>query len=54
VGINALVYQLKFYPAMAEWDLSEKVPRGAQVIAVTSLAFWMIVIACGRLMAYEL
>jgi hypothetical protein len=54
LGINALVYQLKFYPAMAEWDLSESVPRGAQVVAVTSLAFWMIVIACGRLMAYEL
>jgi hypothetical protein len=54
VGINALIYQLKFYPAMAEWDLSESVPRGAQVIAAVSLAFWMIVIACGRLMAYEL
>jgi len=54
VGINALIYQLKFYPAMAEWDLSESVPRGAQAIAIVSLAFWMIVIACGRLMAYEL
>ena len=54
LGINALVYQVKFYPAMAEWDLSESVPRGAQLIAAVSLVFWMVVIACGRLMAYEL
>jgi len=54
LGANALVYQLKFYPSMAEWESSEAVPRGVQVIAVVSLAFWMVVIACGRLMAYEL
>ena len=36
------------------WDKSEAVPIGAQVIAAVSLILWMIVIACGRLMAYEL
>jgi len=45
---------LKFYPSMAGWESSETVPRGVQAIAVVSLAFWMVVIACGRLMAYEL
>ena len=54
LGINALVYQLKFYPSMAKWDLSETVPAGARAIAAVSLVFWMVVIACGRLMAYEL
>ena len=54
LGVNALVYQLKFYPSMAGWESSETVPRGVQAIAVVSLAFWMVVIACGRLMAYEL
>ena len=54
LGINALVYQVKFYPAMAEWDMSETIPAGARTTAVLSLAFWMVVIACGRLMAYEL
>ena len=54
LGINAAVYQVKFYPAMAEWDLSESVPRGAKMIAAVSLVFWMVVIACGRLMAYEI
>lgn len=54
LGVNALVYQLKFYPAMSEWDVSGAVPAGARMIAALSLVFWMSVIACGRLMAYEL
>jgi hypothetical protein len=54
LAINALVYQRKFYPAMAEWDLSDSIPAGARTTAIVSLVFWMAVIACGRLMAYEL
>ena len=54
LGVNALVYQLKFCPEMNEWDESGTVPAGARVIAALSLVFWMSVIACGRLMAYEL
>jgi len=53
LGINAALFQFKYYPNLAKWDLGT-VPRGAQAVAVVSLAFWMIVIACGRLMAYEL
>ena len=54
LGANAAVYQWKFYPNMAAWDLGEAVPAGAKVIAVLSIVLWMVVIACGRLMAYEL
>jgi hypothetical protein len=54
LGINALIYQLKYYPTMSEWDMSETVPAGARVIALVSLIFWAVVISCGRLMAYEL
>jgi hypothetical protein len=54
LGVNAAVYQFKFYPNMAAWDLGDTVPAGAKATAVISLVFWMVVIACGRLMAYEL
>jgi len=54
LGVNAVVFQFKYYPSLAEWDKVEAVPTGARVVAVVSLAFWMVVIACGRLMAYEL
>lgn len=54
LGINAAIFQFKYYPSLYLWDKSETVPAGAQAIAAVSLLFWMVVIACGRLMAYEL
>ena len=53
LGLNAALFQFRFYPHMAEWDTGN-VPLGAKVVAFVSLLFWMGVIMCGRLMAYEL
>jgi hypothetical protein len=53
-GLNALFYQIKYFPRMADWDLSEKVPTGVKVVALLSLVFWFGVIVCGRTMAYEI
>jgi hypothetical protein len=53
-AVNAGVYQWKYYPRMADWDLSDKVPTGVKVIAVLSIVFWFAVIVCGRTMAYEI
>ena len=53
-GLNALFYQIKFYPTMAEWDKSGIVPWGARVSGALSLIIWASVIALGRTMAYEL
>lgn len=53
-GINAAWYQYKYYPRMAEWDTAEEVPAGPRIVAALSLAFWIGIIACGRLTAYEL
>ena len=54
LGANALVFQNRFYPGMGEWDESKTVPSGARVVAAFSLVLWVVVIACGRLMAYEI
>lgn len=53
-GLNALYYQVRFYPKMREWDTGLRTPVGVQVCAVLSLVFWVGVIACGRTMAYEI
>jgi hypothetical protein len=53
-GVNALMYQVKFYPKMAEWDKTDSVPRGAQLSGAVSLILWACIIALGRTMAYEL
>ena len=52
-GINASVYQLKFYPKMGEWD-KNGVPWGARLSGAISLVLWASIIALGRTMAYEL
>jgi hypothetical protein len=54
LGLNAALFQFKYYPHMAEWDTSASIPMGARVVAIVSLIFWLGVILCGRLMAYEL
>lgn len=53
-GFNALYYQMKFYPKMAEWDLAPAIPTGAKLTAAISLVLWAAIIALGRTMAYEL
>ena len=53
-GLNALYYQVRFYPKMREWDTALSTPVGVRVCAVLSLVFWAGVIACGRTMAYEI
>ena len=53
-GINAAVFQVKFYPKMAEWDKTGMVPWGARLSGALSLVFWACIIALGRTMAYEL
>jgi hypothetical protein len=53
-GFNAVVYQVKFYPRMPEWNKTGRVPRGAQLSGALSLVFWAGIIALGRTMAYEL
>jgi hypothetical protein len=52
LGLNAVVYQLVFFPRMAEWD-ANKAPLGAQVCGALSLVVWIGVIVCGRTMAYQ-
>ena len=53
-GLNAVFYQLKFYPHMNEWDTASTVPGGARFTAALSLCLWVAIIALGRTMAYEL
>jgi len=53
LGLNAVVYQLVFFPKMAQWDTRPSAPIGAKVCAALSLVVWIGVIVCGRTMAYQ-
>ncbi len=54
LGINAAVFQMIFYPRMAQWDLAGRAPVGVRFCAGLSLVLWIGVIVCGRTMAYQL
>jgi hypothetical protein len=51
LGINAVVYQVVFFPKMPQWAAG-RTPAGAKFCAGLSLIVWIGVIACGRIMAY--
>jgi hypothetical protein len=51
-GTNAMMFHCKSYRQMKNWDKGQQVSPSAKTIAVFSLIFWTIAIACGRLIAY--
>lgn len=52
-GVNAAWYQFKYYPTMDEWDNAPTTPLGPRICAIASIICWILVIFCGRTMAYE-
>jgi len=51
-GVNAAVFHAGAFRAAAAWDVERAPPPAARVAAGLSLALWIAVIACGRLLAY--
>lgn len=51
-GANAAVLHAGALRGAAAWDVERMPPPAARVAAVLSLALWLSVLACGRLLAY--
>jgi hypothetical protein len=51
-GLNALLFHAGVFRSVAAWDQHVPTPRAAKLSALLSLAIWIGVIACGRLIAY--
>jgi hypothetical protein len=51
-GFNAALFHAVVFPGVDDWDRSAPPPGLARLSAALSLAVWMSVIACGRLLAY--
>ena len=52
-GVNAMAFHYSTYLSVAKWDADSKMPLGARMAAVMSLALWAFVIMSGRLIAYN-
>jgi hypothetical protein len=51
-GINALTFHNGVYRSASTWDQHQPTPLAAKASALLSLAIWLGVITCGRLIAY--
>jgi hypothetical protein len=51
-GINAVIFRTGPYQAVAHWDVATRAPVAAQLSVAASIAIWIAIIACGRLLAY--
>lgn len=51
-GLNAAAFHTGVYRSVQSWDTNKLSPAVARLHAVASLALWVSVIACGRLLAY--
>jgi hypothetical protein len=51
-GLNAALFHFGVYRSVPAWDRNASVPGAARWAAGLSLALWVGVLACGRLIAY--
>ena len=51
-GINAVIFRTGPYQTVAHWDVATRAPIAAQLSVAASIAIWIAIIACGRLLAY--
>jgi hypothetical protein len=51
-GINAAIFHTGPYQSVAAWDTNATAPLGARISVGLSIAIWVSIIACGRLLAY--
>ena len=51
-GINAVIFRTIPYASVNEWDTGVSAPLVAQLSVVASIAIWVAIITCGRMLAY--
>ncbi|MFW9265932.1 DUF6644 family protein [Pseudomonas sp. NR3] len=51
-GVNALLFHLVPYRSVQQWNTHVTAPSLAKLQALLSVALWIAVIGCGRLLAY--
>ena len=51
--LNAWLFHHTVYRRIADWDRDAVPPRHARLAGGLSLAFWVVIITAGRMMAYQ-
>lgn len=50
-GINVIVFHTGPYQGVEHWDVGKRSPVAAQLLVIVSIAIWIAIIACGRVLA---
>ncbi len=53
-GINMAIFHVGSWRTVGGWETGAAIPGGARLAATLSLAFWIIVIFCGRFIGFTL
>ncbi len=53
-GINMMVLHLTTWKTIASWNSGAAIPAAAKLSGALSLAFWIVVIFCGRFIGFTL
>lgn len=51
-GLNAALFHLGVYRSVSRWNTGVAAPAAARIQAALSMALWIAVVLCGRLLAY--
>ena len=51
-GVNALVFHFTIGRHLARFD-TQRLPRSAHMIGIVSVTLWVLIVFCGRLIAYN-
>ena len=51
-GINAAIFHTGPYRSVDSWNTDARAPLGARASVAISLALWISIVCCGRLLAY--
>jgi hypothetical protein len=51
-GINMLLFQLGVYKSVGLWDRDPIPPPAVRIAGAASMAFWLCVVVCGRLIGF--
>lgn len=53
-GLNMAIFHLSTWRTVRAWDASPAIPRAAKVAGALSLAFWVVIVFCGRVIGFTL
>jgi hypothetical protein len=52
-GLNVWFFHSRVYPRVVDWDIVAAPPRAAKIAGTFSLALWVAIVICGRMIAYN-